>query len=435
VENELASQPVEQTLNVSIEKMVYGGEGLARTDEGVLLVPLVLPGERASVQLQERQKGVRRGRLLEVLYASPDRVAAECPYFARCGGCHYQHIRYDKQLGLKKEILRESFERIGKIRLETPISVIASEPWHYRNRTRLQIQKEFSRFEIGYFETLSHQICPVEICPISSPGINDALAQLAHGVGAACFPDGAAEIELLASDSDRELLATVYSSEAAPAVFGDALHSAIPSVKSVEWRQKFSPRLSPTVTNWGNGSITYHVGDHHYKVGHDSFFQINRFLPEAFIGAVVGDLEGQSVLELYAGVGYFTIPLAHRFAKVAAVESHPASARDLASNVGVVGDRARAYHLTAEKFLMTASRNWDVIVANPPRGGLNKIVLEHVSRLRPQCFVYVSCDPATLVRDLGTLIRAGYRLRSVHLIDQFPQTYHIESIVHLEHTA
>src|SRR5436190_19071272 len=124
----------EPALSVSIEKMVYGGEGLARTPEGVLLVPLVLPGEQVTAQPEERHKGVRRGRLLEVLQPAAGRTKPECNYFTRCGGCHYQHIEYQRQLQIKEEILKESFERIGKIRLDVPVSVLASEPYAYRNR-------------------------------------------------------------------------------------------------------------------------------------------------------------------------------------------------------------------------------------------------------------------------------------------------------------
>ena len=150
------------------------------------------------------------------------------------------------------------------------------------------------------------------------------------------------------------------------------------------------------------------------------------------IPAVVGDLEGNWALDLYAGVGFFTIPLARRFERVVAVETDAPSARDLASNVGVVGGRARADRKTVENFLATNSRPWDAVVVNPPRSGLNRMVVEPLCRLRPPRLVYVSCDPTTLARDLAALTHDAYQIRSVHLVDQFPQTFHLESIVHLE---
>lgn len=426
--SETGSRAMEQTLNVSIEKLVYGGEGLARTDEGVLLVPGVLPGESVEVELSPRQHGVRRGRLVRLVEPCRERVAPECPYFSRCGGCHYQHISYEQQLRLKQEILKECCERIGKFRLEVPVSVLASEPWRYRNRARLRVEKQSGQFQIGYFENSSHCLCAIEQCPISSPGINDVLEKLCGGVGASGFPDGKAEIELFASDSDQSMLATVFSGSPPPRNFGENLLDALPAVESVCWRQEPAGKQ----TNWGSGSITYHVGEFHYRVGHNSFFQVNRFLPEKMIRAVTGDMEGNRALDLYAGVGLFTIPLSRRFQNVTAVEAQAAAVRDLASNLGVVGARATPCHRTVEGFLAGALPGWELIVANPPRNGLSKIVVGHLKRLQPRRFVYVSCDPTTLARDLAALTGAGYQIRDVQLVDQFPQTFHLEIVVHLE---
>ena len=416
------------TLEISIEKMVYGGDGLARTPEGVVLVAGVLPGERVTVRLAPPRGGVRRGHLAHITEASPERIAPDCPYFGRCGGCQYQHIRYERQLQLKQGIFLESLERIGKMRLEKPMTMLSGQPWHYRNRSRLQFEKQSSSFQAGYLEPFSHRLCPVEQCPISSPAINEALAGLAHGAGTACFPEATGEIEWFASDSDQALIATVHSSAAPPAEFGDRLMEALPGLQSVSWREQLSRR----VTTWGSESLSYRVGEFHYRISHDSFFQTNRFLLPEMIPAVVGDLEGNWALDLYAGVGFFTIPLARRFERVVAVETDAPSARDLASNVGVVGGRARADRKTVENFLATNSRPWDAVVVNPPRSGLNRMVVEPLCRLRPPRLVYVSCDPTTLARDLAALTHDAYQIRSVHLVDQFPQTFHLESIVHLE---
>ena len=371
-----APESAEQTLDVSIEKLVYGGDGLARTSQGVVLVPGVIPGERLSLRLEERKKGVRRGQLLELAERSADRVAADCPYFGRCGGCQHQHITYARQLALKQDILRECFERVGKIRLEVPVSATAAEPWGYRNRARLQIEKQGDAFRIGYHEPQSNTLCAVERCPISSPAINEVLAKLCAGAGAELFPDtgpeGGIEMELFASDNDRTMLATVYSAAAPPLEFGDKLRSALPILESVCWRA----RSGPSETVWGSGAVTCRVGEFHFRVSHGVFFQTNRFLHDAMIQAVRQDLEGNRALDLYAGVGLFALPLARRFEKVAGVEADAAAARDLAANVGVVGGRARAFHKTAEKFLTVTSPNWDLVVVDPPRNGLTPGVVE-----------------------------------------------------------
>ncbi len=255
------------------------------------------------------------------------------------------------------------------------------------------------------------------------------MSVLAHGIGEQLFPHGKAEIELFTNDSGQ-MLATVYSDNPAPPDFGEKLRAAVEGLESVCWNQRSSRKA--VIKIWGGGAIVYHIGEFHYRVAHESFFQVNRFLFDRFIEAVAGDLKGKNALELYAGVGLFTLPLTRRFEKIAAVEACVSSAADLASNLGVAGTRARSYQLTAEKFLATAAPVWDAIIADPPRGGLSKTAREHIARLRPQRFVYISCDPTTLVRDVAGMLQSGYDVRSVHLIDLFPQTFHLETVVRLE---
>jgi 23S rRNA (uracil1939-C5)-methyltransferase len=423
----------EPSIEVSIEKMVYGGEGLARSSEGVLLIPGVIAGERARVLPEPARRGVQRGHLLEVSERSPDRVAPECPYYSRCGGCHYQHISYQQQLEMKKKILAECFERIGKIPLEVPIEAIPSEPWRYRNRVRLRVEKDLSGFRSGYLEHSSHTLVPVESCRIAMPSIEAVVRELSEGTLAELFPEGPAELELFANETGSALLATIYAAGPPPTAFGDSWRSALPQFESVCWSQSASPARGarPADTVWGSGAITYRVGEFHYRISHHSFFQANDSLLRPMIEAALGDYSGARALDLYAGAGFFTLPLARRFEHVAAVEAHPSSARDLAANIGVMGVRVHAHRKTAERFLEATSHNWDLVLVDPPRTGLAPQAIEGLRRLGAPRLVYVSCDPTTLARDLKTLIVHGYCLKSVHLADQFPQTFHIEAIVHL----
>jgi 23S rRNA (uracil1939-C5)-methyltransferase len=431
------SQAVEQSTEVSIEKMVYGGEGLARTPEGVLLIPGVIAGERVRAQPEPVRRGVRHARLLEISAASPARIAPECPYYSRCGGCHYQHISYAQQIEIKKQILAESFERIGKMPLAVPLEVIGSEPWHYRNRVRLQLEKDASGFRVGYLAHGSHTLVPVDCCPIAMPALEEVVRGLAGGTLAELFPEGTFELELFCDESGRALLATVYATALPPTAFGEAWRSALPQCESVCWSQsRPHPRGGhPADAVWGAGAITYRVGEFHYRVSHHTFFQVNRSLLPALLQGTAGELSGARALDLYAGAGLFSLALARRFERVAAVEAHPAAARDLATNIGVMGMRVQAHRKTAERFLATTSRNWDLVLVDPPRTGLSPPVFEGLRRLAAPRMVYVSCDPTTLARDLRTLAEAGYGIESVHLVDQFPQTLHIETIVHLTRGA
>ena len=425
----------QQSIDVSVEKMVYGGEGLARTPEGVLLVPGVITGERARVLPEPARRGVRRARLLELSEPSPERVAPECPYYSRCGGCQHQHMSYPQQLAMKKAILAECFERIGKIHLEVPVQVIASKPWHYRNRVRLQLEKNSSGFRAGYLEHGSHTLIPVDCCPIALPAIEAVVRELSGGRLAELFPEGAFELELFSDESGGALLATVYAGTPPPATFGEAWRGALPQFESVCWSQSVPPQRGgrPADTIWGSGAITYRVGEFHFRISHHSFFQVNHGMLRSLLDAASGDHSGARALDLYAGAGFFTLALARRFERVAAVEAHPASATDLATNIGVMGLRVQAHRKTAERFLATTSHNWDLVLVDPPRTGLSQPVLEGLRRIRAPRLVYVSCDPTTLARDLKALGISGYRIESVHLADQFPQTFHIEAIVHMTH--
>jgi 23S rRNA (uracil1939-C5)-methyltransferase len=197
-------------LLLSIEKLIYGGDGLARTPPGAdgrsmaVFVPFVLPGERVEAGVLKGKSGFARGSVTKLIEASPGRIAARCPYFRQCGGCHYQHIPYERQLEFKAAILRETLRRVGKIELPSEIRVHASPPWNYRNRTRLQVQTA-PKFALGYFRFGSHEFLPVRECPIGSPLINRVMARLLELGGLDC-PAGVEEIELFADAADERLL-------------------------------------------------------------------------------------------------------------------------------------------------------------------------------------------------------------------------------------
>ena len=426
---EAETETREQLLEVVIEKMVYGGEGLARTPEGVLLMQGVLAGETGQALAGERHQGVRRAQVKQLLTSSPQRVVPQCAHYGQCGGCHYQHTSYEQQLELKKQILIECFERIGKLTQLNILPTISANPWQYRNRSRWQIMNDASGFAMGYHEHSSHQLCPVKECPISSPYLNATIEILRNGSGKELFPEGKTELEVFASDADRSGLATVWAFGPPPMGFGERLMRAVPGLESVCWINKSTKQR----IGWGPGAITYHVGDYHFHIGHEAFFQVNRWLTAQMIEAVIGDIKGREVLDLYAGVGLFSFPLARRFERVTAVENDAEAAKNLQTNLGVVAQQANAVRKNVEQFLMTTDQRWDAVIADPPRLGMSAPVRENLLRVKPNKLVYVSCDPATLARDLKEFVgSSAYQIVSVQMIDQFPQTFHIETVVHLE---
>jgi 23S rRNA (uracil1939-C5)-methyltransferase len=436
---------------VTIEKLVYGGEGLARlpADERgsgkAVFVPFVLPGESVEVALREEKPGFARSRLEEVLTASPRRNTPRCPYFQRCGGCHYQHTDYEHQLEIKAAILKENLRRIAKLELDCELEVHPSPPWHYRNRSRFKVQTA-PEFAMGYFKFNSHELLAVEDCPISSPLINRALAAVWQLGRAGKVPAGIQEIEYFANDDDTKLLAEVYClPEVAIEQFASDLKTGLAEISGVGFFAARAPKAGqgdPNSLGGADAHLVYTTKLASYRVSAGSFFQVNRHLTDELVSIVTrGGLDAHrtagedagatgTALDLYAGVGLFSSVLNREFERVIAVESSPTSHADLLYNSPA---NAKAVRATTEQYLENAAGKLrpSLVVVDPPRSGLGENVIKALVKLKAPRITYVSCDPATLARDLARLLQSGYRVEQAHLVDLFPQTYHLESVFHL----
>jgi 23S rRNA (uracil1939-C5)-methyltransferase len=398
-------------IQVEIEKLVYGGQGLGRAEGRVVLVPFVLPGEQVEAEALRETRSVVHARAQAWNSQSPERIEAPCPVFTRCGGCHYQHIPYLKQLEAKQEILRETLRRIGKIDWTGEIACVSGEAWGYRNRTQLRIDKTGPRPELGFFEAGSHRLVDVAECPVNSPALNRAHGLLQEMTRERRFPGFIREIELFTNEKDLQL--NVLETEQPPA-------------------RRFFDWCAERLEGFHHeNSIDYPVGSDLFRVGSRAFFQVNRFLIEPLRDVTLGEVTGESALDLYAGVGLFTLPLARRFAKVTAVDASRRAVRDLQSNAERVHGAVRVVNLDVTEFLRGFSEPVDFVVADPPRVGLGPAVTQELLRLHAPSVALVSCDPATLGRDIAALRSGGYRLESVTLVDLFPQTFHLETVVHL----
>jgi 23S rRNA (uracil1939-C5)-methyltransferase len=441
-------------LEITVEKLVYGCDGLARlaADDGrrkTIFVPLVLPGERVEVTIVDERPGFARANLDRIVEPAATRTEAPCLYFGACGGCHYQHATSGAQLQYKTNILRETVARIAKIELPE-ITPHASPPLHYRNRTRMKLTSTsgHSRFAIGYYRLGSHALLPVKECPISSPLINHALQSLWSLATTHELPRGLAEMEFFADQDDRELLVEFLVEpafhekplrelarrlkEILPQVTGmAALRRPRPDIgEAIAAPELASHDFNKSLILAGDPSLSYRVGEFAYRVSAGSFFQANRFLTSKLLDLATSDASGKYALDLYAGVGLFTVALARNFERVTAVESASASFRDLVANAPAT---VKPIESTTEEFLAKfRGPRPEFVVADPPRCGLGQRVVTALAKLSPQRIVYVSCDPSTLSRDLPGLLSAGYRIAQAHLLDLFPQTFHIESVLRLE---
>ena len=378
--------------SLKVEKLVYGGDGLARSDGRVVLMPYVLPGELVRARVRRAKNDLLRGAAEQILEPAAERVEAACPYFGSCGGCHYQHTSYENQVEQKRQILLEVLRRVGRIEFDGPVETVSAGPWHYRNRTQLHIHKGAA----GYFAAGSHAVIAIDHCPISSPRINEAIGQLARELPHYRWFD--ATIELFTDETTLQ----------------------------VNVQDQVPASIRPILDGLGSNDPIQYNG---FRVSRNSFFQVNRFLIETLVETALAGASGTTAADLYAGVGLFARAMAGRFEHVTAVEPGGSAFRDLEYNLG--GSGATLLRKTAEEYLVSLSETPEWILADPPRAGLGKFATSELLRLSPPGLTIVSCDPATLARDLRALLEGGYRIHRIVLADLFPQTYHLETIVEL----
>jgi 23S rRNA (uracil1939-C5)-methyltransferase len=434
--------------------MIYGGDGLAHlpADEKgrgkAVFIPFVLSGEQIEATLTEQKPGFVRARAESILERSPHRIEPDCPHFGRCGGCHYQYSSYEPQLEIKKEILRETLKRTAKLDLSVDIEVHPSPPWNYRNRSRLQVQT-VPAFRAGYFKMASHELLAVEECPISSALINRGIAALWQSGRDGKVPPGVDEVEFFANAEDTQLLVEVSarpdSRRAALRAWAEDFQSSMAEVTGVvvfRDAPKGVPGTQEKLLTVGADHLTYRTARAVYRVSAGSFFQTNRYLTDELVKIVTEGQSGEMALDLYAGVGLFSTALCD-IRHIVSVESSQTSTADLAYNLSSNGEAVRA---TTEEYLSEGAKTGrpgkgavlphpafkpDLAVVDPPRSGLGERVARMLVTMHAPRVIYVSCDPVTLARDLVALLAGGYRIEQVHLVDLFPQTYHLESVVHL----
>jgi 23S rRNA (uracil1939-C5)-methyltransferase len=387
-----------------VEKLVYGGDALGRVDGRVVLAPFALPGERIRVRAEQEKPGLIRASTLETLEPAPQRVAAACPHFTHCGGCHYQHASYEYQITAKLGILAEELRRVGKVEPPAEIAAAAGEPWGYRNRVQLHIEDG----RLGYRQMRSHELCAIGRCPIASPKINEAIGALAGMLRDGRWPRFVRSLEIFTDERQVQLNVLDADQPVARRFFA--------------WCGEIIPGLV-------QGSLDY---QERFRVSRGSFFQVNRFLADRLVETALDGVEGNTALDLYAGVGPFSLALARRFGAVTAVESGSAAARDLEFNAARAGMvNVQVERRSVEACLEALEQTPDFVLADPPRAGLGKAAVKRLAELRPPRLTLVACDPATMARDVAGLLAAGYRIGKMTLVDLFPQTYHLETVVEL----
>lgn len=411
---------------VEIEKPVYGGAFLTRLEGKAVFVPLTLPGEQARVRITQSKSAYATAEAEQILRPAPERIAPRCPHFGVCGGCHYQHTDYLSQLAFKQAILRETLLR-GGVAVPAEIAVLSGEQWSYRNRIRLAFD---AAGDPGYRGRRTHAVVPIRECPIAAP----LLVETAQFFAEVARPLRPTEISLFCNPAETALLVSISTANPSKQHFNElaeALHERIPALAGAELIVEGLSQEPRTVAQWGAASLTYRAAGYDYRVDHGAFFQVNRWLVEALVERVVANQQGKLAWDLFAGVGLFARQITKNFARVVAVESASSATAALEENLrGTTSEAVQAETLAFLRANSTGKRP-DLIVADPPRTGLGAESCALLAKIAAPALVCVSCDPATLARDLRAFVASGYEIQSIALADLFPQTFHLETVVHL----
>jgi 23S rRNA (uracil1939-C5)-methyltransferase len=377
-------------MELEIERILPGGMGLAHAGGKTVFVALAAPGDRVRVEVEREQGNVLFASIKEIITPSPVRIEPPCPYFGRCGGCDFQQLTYEAQLAAKSEMIRDCLHRIARLD-DVPNVVVTPSPneWRYRMRAMWQIDQD--ERTIGYYERGSRRVCDVVDCAVLRPELQAKL----QDVRATEIPPDLKHLDVVAGEDGVS----------------------------------FAPPFAEFQTN----ELSLKVRDEIYRYNAEAFFQINPSLLGPLIEFALGDASGASALDLYSGVGLFTLPLARQFQNVMAIEANQVAVRFARRNLQDAGlSNARVIAAGVAEWLRGAPvREVEFVLLDPPRAGAESAVVKGILDLHPREISYVSCDPATLARDLRKLIAGGYMIRSIRGFDLFPQTHHVETVVRL----
>ncbi len=398
-------------LTLTITGLSHSGDGIAHHDGRTVFVPGALPGEVIQAEITQTKKDVARARLLAVTTAAPQRVPAPCPVFERCGGCQLQHLGYADQLRFKEDQVRVQLRRLAG-QAEAPVRPIvpAPEPFGYRNQIQWSLAADGT---LGLRGQASHEIIPVDACPIAHPAINAVRARLS------LEPDAGLERVTIRVDESGDPLLVLEPAEETPEVSFD-----LPMAAAV--LQADGTAFALAERDW----LDIEVKERAFRVSAGSFFQVNLAQAERLVDLVLEALAPEAdhvIFDLFCGVGLFTAFLAPRVARVIGVEAYAPAVDDAAVNLDAF-DNVALYVATVDEALPAIEERPAGIVLDPPRAGLSAAAADQIGAVGAPRIAYVSCDPATLARDIGRLARHGYRLAWAQPVDMFPQTFHIETV-------
>lgn len=386
-----------------IEKIINGGFGLIRSKEGIVLLNYAAPGERVKYFIRERAKGINWGTVTEISEPYPERVEPDCKYYGECGGCVLSHLKYEDQITIKKEILADDLRRIGKLKID-PDRVIKSPEYKYRARAKL---KGLSGGKMGLIKKGTNHIMQIDSCLVVAPEINEFIGKWNNTNGVPFFH----QFDILFNNTDKKLYVHL---------------SAEPEPEHIKILNLFENTVFSWKGDENNGISVLTTGNFNYRVSPDTFFQVNRFQWENMLNIADSWMEEVKLsVDLYTGTGFF-IPLLLKYSEsVIGIENSKRSVK-LAEESFKEADFLR---MPVEKYDLPKA---EMIIVDPPRSGIPREVIQNIVEIKPGTIINISCSTATLARDLSHLINNGYNVKSMIMIDLFPQTSHIETMTLLK---
>ena len=462
----LIGLPVSKNDEVEIDiiGMNHDGEGVGRAEGYTLFVPGALPGEKVRVKVLKTKKQYGYAKLLDIVEQSPDRIAAPCPIYDKCGGCQLQHMDYAAQLGWKRQLVVDNLVRIGKLNVSTDpesegqgITVLPtlgmSEPWRYRNKAQVPIGVTEGGLVGGFYAKGSHRIIDMEACLIQHENNDEIVAHvkaIGRKLGITAYDEETGQgllrhvVVKVAFRTGEMMVVLVTNGAKIPNVdtWIAEITKAMPSVTSIchniNTQQTNVIFGDKTNVLWGKEVIYDYIGDVKFAISARSFYQVNPVQTEVLYGKTLdyaGLTGAETVIDAYCGIGTISLFLAQHAKRVYGVEIVPEAIEDAKANAELNGMSNVEFEVGASEDVIPRWKEQgitpDVIVVDPPRKGCDPRLLETILAMQPERVVYVSCNPSTLARDLRVLEDGGYRTVEVQPVDMFPHTTHIETVCSL----
>lgn len=440
---------------VYIEDLTHDGNGVAKIDGYPLFIQGALPGETAEIHVMKTLKNYGFAKVVNILEKSPDRVEAPCVYFSQCGGCQLQHLSYEGQLKWKQNMVANVMKRLGKI--DAPVLPVKGmeEPWHYRNKSQIPFaQNEESQIVAGFYKTKSHSIVDMERCLIQTGEADVVMADLKRELeilGVRPYDEKSHQgmlrhVVVRKGRATGEVMVVLVTKskkflQASAAI--EKIRALIPNVTSIVQNvngEKTNVIFgNDTFTLWGKDTIEDTIGNVRFEISARSFYQVNPVQTEVLYKQALdyAQLTGdERVIDAYCGIGSISLFLAQKAGHVMGVEIVEQAIEDAKRNAALNGFTNTYFEAgPAEEVIprwYKEGKEADVLVVDPPRKGCDEALLNTIIEQKPKRVVYVSCNPATLARDLRILEDGGYKTKEVQPVDMFPHTTHCEAVAWLE---